>query len=273
MAEEAAARRNLALRLLTAAVGVPFLLWLLYQGPPWAFPSVAAVTCALAALELFAIIAPGDRLAAVLGTIGTLVLFAIVALPWARPHAVHALIALTVLCFSLSLSRTVMNGRAAIRMGWLLAGPLYVGGLFGTISDLYRYPSGGSWVVLALICGFFSDTGGYFVGRRWGKRPLHPVSPNKTLEGAVAGLLAAMLGSVVARLVILPELALRTTLVLSFSATLLGQLGDLCESLIKRSVGVKDSGTMLPGHGGVLDRSDAMLFSAATVWAYVTLLT
>jgi phosphatidate cytidylyltransferase len=268
-----AARRNLALRLVTAALGVPFILWLLYEGPSWAFPAVAAFMCALAARELFAMVAPGDARLAVVGVPATLVVFGLVALPALRPHTTHALVGMTLAALSLCLSRSHPPERAALRMGWVLAGPLYVGGLFGTIADLFRYPSGGSWVVLCLICSFFSDTGGYFVGQRWGKHALHPVSPNKTVEGSIGGLFAALLGGLAAHYLILPQLPIPSMLALCAVATLLGQLGDLAESLIKRSVGVKDSGTILPGHGGVLDRCDAMLFSSATIWAYVTLLT
>ena len=270
---DSAARRNLALRLTTAAVLVPIILWLLYEGPAWAFPAVTAFMCMLASRELFAMVAPGDRLLTFFGLPATLALYAVVAVPAARPHTIHVLIGLTVVGFSLCLSRSMPIERAALRMAWILAGPIYLGGLFGTIADLFRYPSGGSWVVLALICGFFSDTGGYFVGRRWGKHALHPVSPKKTVEGSIAGVATAMLGGLAAHFLILPQLPIPTTLALCFVASLLGQLGDLAESLIKRSVGVKDSGTILPGHGGVLDRSDAMLFSAATIWAYVTLVT
>jgi phosphatidate cytidylyltransferase len=122
------------------------------------------------------------------------------------------------------------------------------------------------------MCGFFSDTGGYFVGRRFGRRQLAPiVSPKKTVEGAIAGLAGGLLGGLLAHFWYLRELALPNAIGLSLAATAIGQAGDLCESLIKRSMGVKDSGTVLPGHGGIMDRSDAMLFSAATIWAYVAL--
>jgi phosphatidate cytidylyltransferase len=124
------------------------------------------------------------------------------------------------------------------------------------------------------VFGFFSDTAGYFVGRRFGRRKLAPiVSPKKTVEGAFGGLAGGVIGGVIAHFTILPVLPLLNAVALGVVATALGQLGDLCESLIKRSVGVKDSGTILPGHGGILDRSDAMLFSVATVWLYVTVLT
>jgi phosphatidate cytidylyltransferase len=107
-----------------------------------------------------------------------------------------------------------------------------------------------------------------------GKRKLAPtVSPKKTVEGSLGGLGGGLFGGVLAHFWFLRELALPNAIVLSLLATAFGQAGDLCESLIKRSVGVKDSGTILPGHGGILDRSDAMLFSAAVIWAYVSLFT
>jgi phosphatidate cytidylyltransferase len=265
-----AARRNLALRLLTAAVGVPIVFYLLYWAPAWAFPSVTAGMSVLASLELSAMVSARDRALSTFVAFGTLLLFAVVALPSVRAHASTVLVALTLSGFALGLAAPVPVERAAGRIAWALAGPLYVGGLFGTIADLFRHPYGGSWVLLALICGFLSDTAGYFVGQRYGKRPLHPISPKKTIEGAIAGMLGGVAGGVVAHFTILPVLPLGRMVVVATVATALGQLGDLCESLIKRSVGVKDSGTLLPGHGGVLDRSDAMLFSAAAVWIYVT---
>jgi phosphatidate cytidylyltransferase len=155
-------------------------------------------------------------------------------------------------------------------MGWATAGPLYVGGLFGAIAAVYRHTHGGSWVMLTLLCGFLSDTCGYFVGRRFGKHPLAPiVSPKKTIEGSIGGMVAGLCSGLLAHFWFLRELPLVEAIVLSLAATAFGQAGDLFESLIKRSVGVKDSGTLLPGHGGILDRSDAMLFSAAVVWAYL----
>jgi phosphatidate cytidylyltransferase len=95
------------------------------------------------------------------------------------------------------------------------------------------------------------------------------VSPNKTVEGSIGGLLGALLGGLIAHFWFLPSLGLVAAVVLSLVAAALGQLGDLCESLIKRSTGVKDSGTLLPGHGGFLDRVDALVFTSATVYFYV----
>jgi phosphatidate cytidylyltransferase len=269
----AGAPSNLALRLLTAAVFAPLILYLLYLGPWWGFPLIAAIACVLGAHELFAMVAPQHLLLRIYGTAASLAVFMLVALPAAQRWTLASMIALTCIGLAVGLREPEPVDRAAARMGWAVAGPLYMGALFGAIASLFAREHGGSWVVLALVFGFFSDTAGYFVGRRFGKRPLAPiVSPKKTVEGAFGGLAGGVAGGVIAHFTILPVLPLAHAVVLSLVATAFGQLGDLSESLIKRSVGVKDSGTLLPGHGGILDRSDAMLFSVATVWLYVTLL-
>jgi phosphatidate cytidylyltransferase len=158
---------------------------------------------------------------------------------------------------------------AALRVAWSIAGPLYLGGLFGAIGLLFLRPHGGEWVVLSMLYAFWSDTAGYFVGRSYGKHPLYlAVSPKKTVEGSIGGLLGALLGGLIAHFWFLPSLPLIDAIVLSLVAAAVGQAGDLCESLIKRSTGVKDSGTLLPGHGGILDRVDALLFTSAVVLLY-----
>jgi phosphatidate cytidylyltransferase len=161
---------------------------------------------------------------------------------------------------------------AALRSGWSIAGPLYVGGLFGVIAQLFQFDHGGEWVLLACLCGFWSDTGGYFAGRKFGNRKLYErVSPKKTWEGSAGGLLGALIGGLLVHFFFLSSVPFGHIVVLSLVAAAAGQAGDLCESLIKRSVGVKDSGTILPGHGGILDRADALLFASAVIWAYVQL--
>jgi phosphatidate cytidylyltransferase len=269
----AGAPSNLALRLLTAAVFVPLILYLLYLGPAWGFPLIAAIACALGSHELFEMVAPEHRLLRAYGVAASLGVFALIAWPPAHRWLLPVMIALTCTGMTIGLNKPEPVERAAARMGWAIAGPYYTGALFGAIAALFAFPNGGSWVVLALVFGFFSDTAGYFVGRRFGKHKLAPtVSPKKTIEGAIGGLAGGLAGGLIAHFTVLPELPLLHAIPLSIVATALGQIGDLCESLIKRSVGVKDSGTILPGHGGILDRSDAMMFSVAVVWMYVTLM-
>ena len=270
MSEPGKPRSNLTLRLLTAAVTVPLILYSLFLAPKWLFPSLATFVCVLGAYELFAMVAPQHALMRAWG-VGTsllvcLVVGGIFGPSWALPTF------LLVVCGGLliSLLQVEPMAQAASRAAWTIAGPAYIGGLFGIIVLLFSQPHGGEWCVLAMLYAFWSDTAGYFVGRAFGKRRLYvAVSPNKTVAGSIGGIFGALLGSMIAHFWFLPSLGFVAAVLLAVVAAIAGQLGDLCESLIKRSTGVKDSGTLLPGHGGILDRVDALLFTNAAVYLYV----
>jgi len=131
-------------------------------------------------------------------------------------------------------------------------------------------PNGWIWLIIMLFCTWANDTGAYFVGRSWGRRRLAPeLSPGKTVEGAIGGLLTCIIAAWAASL-IYPQLPLWSLLLLGLIIGLAGQVGDLVESAIKRQAGVKDSGKLIPGHGGVLDRFDSMLFTAPLVYYYAS---
>lgn len=264
-----APKSNLALRLLTAGGFAPLILYLLYVGPPWGFVLLAASVCAAGAWELFRMTTPNHPLIQAWGVVASLCVF--VCVGGAVTGSLLSLLVVGVVCGGLLAALVAPEPipEAGQRMGWAVAGPFYVGGLFGALIALFDDGRGSNWVILALLCGFLSDTAGYFIGKRFGRHKLHPiVSANKTVEGAVAGLAAGLASGIVAHAWFLRELTLVPAIALSLVATAVGQAGDLCESLIKRSTGLKDSGDLLPGHGGILDRSDAMLFSVAAVYTY-----
>ena len=266
-----AKRSNLTLRLLTAGVTVPLILYSLFFPPRWLFPFLTALVCTLSAIELFGMVAPKHPVTRAWGVAISLFLCLAVGgiLPpeWATTPT---FILITIGGLLTSLIQVDPIAQSASRAAWAVAGPFYLGGLFGVISWLFHQPHGGEWVVLAMLYAFWSDTAGYFVGRAFGKHRLYvAVSPNKTIEGAIGGIFGALLGSLIAHFWFLPSLGLVAAILLAIVAAMVGQLGDLCESLIKRSTGFKDSGTMLPGHGGFLDRVDALLFTSATVYFYV----
>ncbi|HOF05337.1 MAG TPA: phosphatidate cytidylyltransferase [Syntrophales bacterium] len=151
----------------------------------------------------------------------------------------------------------------------IVFGTLYVSLLLSHLIWLRRGEDGALWIFFVIVLAFSGDVAAYYVGRTWGRRKLMPlVSAGKTVEG-VAGLIAgSALGCLIFSWLFLPVLFPWHAVILGVFGSVLGQLGDLCESLLKRAAGVKDSGTLLPGHGGILDRLDCLLFIAPTVYYY-----
>lgn len=151
------------------------------------------------------------------------------------------------------------------------AGLLYVGGLLLHAVLLRNLPLGREWLLIALFGVWTCDTGAYMVGSLWGKRKLAPrISPNKTWEGAVGGFVTGAI--VVVGLARLFDVALMHAVALGMLIPVFTILGDLAESALKRGTGTKDTGRLLPGHGGVLDRIDSLMVVVPIVYYYVTLL-
>ena len=187
-------------------------------------------------------------------------------------------VALTVGFFILAgwrLARPLPIETSLSRLGMDACGLLYLGVTFPFILMLRDYPNGG-WVVL-LVMGitFASDTGAYFAGRFLGKHKLYPaVSPKKTIEGAIGGIAAAV-GCTYLMATNVDSLKFLTTtdcMVLGIVGASFAVVGDLVESLMKRAFGVKDSGQLIPGHGGMLDRIDGLIFCGPFVWFYIKML-
>jgi phosphatidate cytidylyltransferase len=132
-----------------------------------------------------------------------------------------------------------------------------------------QLPDGRLWVLTALAATFANDSGAYFAGRALGRHKLYPaISPAKTVEGAIGGLIACVGALFLARATFFRDLTVADCFLVAIPASILGPIGDLVESMLKRSAGVKDSGRLIPGHGGVLDRVDALLFVGAWVYVY-----
>ncbi|MFO0685267.1 MAG: phosphatidate cytidylyltransferase [Sandaracinus sp.] len=264
--------RNTLTRLATAVVGIPILLYFMFWAPEWAFQGLVLLAIARAAHELMSMTMQGAREAYVAGCVSTVQLAAVLALTSDRRSLLLSVLAVVVLGLLVPLARPEPLDRAGLRLAWLLGGPLYVGGLFASLARIHQFEHGGAWVLLAMWIAWASDTGAYFAGRFFGKHKLAPrVSPAKTVEGALGGLVASLTGAFAAHFWFLPTLPLVDALVLVAIANVLGQSGDLVESLVKRSTGVKDSGNILPGHGGMLDRVDALMFTSTSCWVYLEL--
>ena len=264
---------NLVLRVVTAVVAGPAVLALVYLGPAWAWAAFLGLATVVGAHELFGMTHHGDRPAQAVGVVMTLGVFSTCWLFGRDPRSLLAVaFALPLAAMLLTLWRLGDMSSAALRLASAAFGPLWLGGGMAAIAMLKR--DGGSdgpaFVLLSLMLSWMSDTGAYFAGRFFGKRKLYEaVSPKKTVAGAVGGLASSVLGAVAGSLGYLKTLPLAHAVALGLVAGGLGQLGDLGESLLKRSVGVKDSGGILPGHGGILDRVDALLVTATIAYAYL----
>ncbi len=263
---------NLVLRLATAVVCVPVILLLLYRGPAWGFFLLVFPAVVIGTWELFSMTHAGDRVAQILGAL--LGAIASVALYFGAHDArivITVLTALPILGPIVTLARLGSIETAALRAFAMGVGPLFVAVPL-TLLALLRTDmgsDGASYVVMTMMFAWWGDTGGYFAGRYFGKHPLYPaVSPKKTIEGSIGGLGGSLLGALCAHFWFLPSISLLDALVLAVVAGALGQAGDLSESLIKRSTGVKDSGQIVPGHGGILDRVDALMVTSAVVFLY-----
>jgi phosphatidate cytidylyltransferase len=158
------------------------------------------------------------------------------------------------------------------RLGLALLGVLYVG-FFTPHMVLLRVPAEGWRLVLFTVyVAMASDSGGYFAGRAFGRHKLAPaVSPSKTVEGAIGAVAGAMLIAALCQMVFLRALGTGEAILLGAVISVLAQLGDLAESGLKRAFGAKDSGWIIPGHGGILDRLDSLLFPFVFMYYYAAL--
>jgi phosphatidate cytidylyltransferase len=188
------------------------------------------------------------------------------------PNAAFLLMSIVLPCLALALVSLFhfQDMQSVIRdLAISLLGLLYIPLLLSHAALLRILPAGRDWIFLVLLVVMASDTLAYFVGRKWGWHRLYEaVSPKKTIEGSLAGLFGAVLGAAVSKLWFFTELSSVDVLLIGIGVGAFSQLGDLFESLLKRSFGVKDSGGLVPGHGGLLDRLDSLLFAFPVTYYY-----
>lgn len=268
------ANRNLLLRFASAAVLIPPLIFLILWDRHEGFAVAVHLAAGLALLEFYGIALADTPLATrLLAALGGAVFSGTIYWCPHGPALAILMMALTMGLATLELLTFKEIKKAADHLALFGFGLLYVPLLLTPLALLKRLPNGSDWLFLVFTITFLSDTGAYFAGRFLGRTKLYPaVSPGKTWAGAVGGLAAAFAAAVVAKYGYMNQLSWIDVTALSIPGSALGQIGDLVESLIKRSYGVKDSGKMIPGHGGLLDRVDALLFVSSYVFIYATLL-
>ncbi len=275
---------NLASRFLVAVVAAPLLLLGFYQQSH--IPTFVIVYAAslLAMWELFSMMLDDrqDRVASMV--FGGLT---VAAYYWMHPASLperapwnmladsrHVVLALAVLgpglyyLFRFGDMQTVARRMAATTFGIVYAGLLLI--MAAELKRDVGGTQGGHMIVFVLIVVWLGDTGAYFAGRFLGKSKLYEaVSPKQTWAGAFGGLAGSLLGACLMKAFFIDKLGWVDVVLLAVPGAALAQMGDLAESLIKRSTGVKDSGAILPGHGGILDRIDAVLYFAPYVYVYI----
>ncbi len=160
--------------------------------------------------------------------------------------------------------------QAFANWAWSMAGLLYIGWLLSYMVELRGLHDGRGWVFLAIACTFASDICAYLGGKAFGRHHLAPyISPNKTWEGTVSGLLGSAAIAALANFLFHLPIGFAGAVLLGILVSVFGQLGDLVKSLFKRNMAVKDSSRVIPGHGGFLDRMDSMAFAGITVYFFL----
>ena len=265
-------------RVVTALVGIPIVILAVWFDEPLPWLTILAALYGMLAVREFYRITGVAKLRplTIFGLTWTL-LFII------QPHCPdsRSLPVLLTSGVALSLILLVFLSReegAFQHWAWMMAGILYAGWLLGLLVALRLEPgtatfpnAGRNFVFLALFATFASDSAAYFIGKTFGRHKLAPhVSPGKTWEGAVAGVCGAVIISLLFTLATPLQLPISygQAIILGALISVFGQTGDLAESLLKRNTGVKDSGNLMPGHGGLLDRMDSIVFAGAVVYMY-----
>lgn len=264
MPEPGRGASNLALRLTSAAVGIPIVLGINYAGG-WTFGLAVGVVAALGCFELFALFRRATYVPAwVLGVPAAAAFAAIPMLKRGTAEGWVGLMAALLVVAGCSVLRSGNDSKRLLDWTLTVVGSVYVGLLLGQLSLLRTWPNGAWWVALVFLITWGYDTGAYVSGRLFGSRPfMAHISAKKTVEGVEGGLIVSSLAGCVG----VPALgiSLWQGLLIGFLGGAAAQAGDLVESMIKRQTGAKDSGTMIPGHGGLLDRIDSLLFTAVVV--------
>lgn len=271
-------------RILVAVVGIPLLLAVLCWAPDWATALLLAALSVIAAHELLTAVCGAEkakRWTALPAVTGALVIAAVyfsgehyadspagTVLRWLIAAAVLALLLASVLTYgrpgALVLQDVCVMAVAGLVIPWA----------FSCMLQLRMLPHGAGMVLMPLVAAFCSDSSALFTGMACGRHKMAPlVSPHKTVEGALGGIAGGVVGMVIFRIVFyfctLVPLHIGWCVVIGLVGALMGELGDLSFSVIKRQVGIKDYGRLLPGHGGVLDRFDSVLFAAPMIWMIV----
>ncbi|MCK4390288.1 MAG: phosphatidate cytidylyltransferase [Desulfobacterales bacterium] len=260
-------------RWLTALVAVPLLAFVIGKGGRTCFALLMGLAAAVGLLEYYALVLSRQTMA--MKAAGLALGLALVAsfytagLGTTPVLLVLALVTFATICLA-GFKRQTTVPEILYKQ---VTGFIYIPFFLGHLILIRDWNQGVTWIFFLMAVIFAGDTAAYYVGRAFGRHRLAPsISPGKTVEGAVGGLAANLLVGALFKKCCFPGFGWGLWIVLIMVVGTLGQTGDMVESMLKRSVGVKDSGAIVPGHGGLLDRIDALLFAAPTLYYFKTYL-
>jgi phosphatidate cytidylyltransferase len=261
-------------RVLSAIVFLPILFAALWLGAPIWFSAIAAAGILLGLYEYYRLASRGGEVQGLIAAAATIAAF------YFGPHElivaiIAALVIVELLVQLFTRAKDEDFSELLPAAATRVFGVLYVAVLGGYIIAIRAIESpeipqlAPKLLTLFFIVVFAGDTGAYYTGRALGRKRLAPrVSPGKTVEGAIGGLLGNVVAALIAHFTFFPELKIVYAVPLALAMGVLGITGDLCESMLKRGAKAKDAGNLIPGHGGLLDRLDSMLFNAPLLYYF-----
>ncbi|MBS3731575.1 MAG: phosphatidate cytidylyltransferase [Desulfobacterales bacterium] len=260
-------------RWITAIVAIPVLVALIIKGPPAVFAGLIALIAVLSMWEYFYIVSRGNKTGMLkpIPIAGAVVGLLIIAAALYGAFSVMLLLVFAALLIAALLSMPAYQSGPEIMetVAGQVQGVVYIPLALAALVLLRGQPDGLTWIFFVVLVVFLGDVAAFYVGSYLGRHKLSPaISPGKTVEGALGGLAVNIVVALVFKTLLLPELAGGLVVVFALALGIAGQIGDLFESELKRAAGIKDSGGILPGHGGMLDRVDALIFAAPVACAF-----
>jgi phosphatidate cytidylyltransferase len=255
-------------RVITTFVSIPFLIGIIYFAPSWIFTILILFAALVSLTEFYAIVKPKAEKTVFLNYLLTALLF----LSLLGKDLFYIAIFPFFVIFPLAFSMFGYSKRHP-KMGdiaQVILGPFYICLPLALLAIIARLPQGIMWVFFILAVIFAGDTSSFYVGRFFGRHKLTQISPGKTWEGTIGGLGANVVSAGIFAWLFFPSLSVNSLMVLGVAIGISGQVGDLAESMLKRMSNIKDSGKILPGHGGMLDRIDGLLFAIPVLYLYLS---
>ncbi len=264
-------------RWLTALILLPLLIILLLKGSQELFSFIVGLVTVAALAEYFKIVSGGSLKTISIKTqvIAYLTAIAIIAAAHSGVQdLILAIVALNLVLLSLAVMMDYSSESTILTsVAKQIQGIIYIPVFLSFLVTIRNSDNGAVWIIWLWLMIAASDTGAFYCGSYYGKRPFFPrLSPKKTVEGALGGIASAVVVGLCFHWLFIPGISSLMVIFFAATAAAAGQVGDLFESALKRAGGIKDSGWILPGHGGILDRIDAVIFALPVAWVFKALL-